>query len=222
MQPYVQQELQQKLPQKVQQHSVGGARVLRGALAAAVVIAISGCSAEQAAPTEAPHVAFFNALHSLCGNAYAGERIVERPGQDLLEGDEALTVHFRECSETEIKAPFHIEQPATNTWDRSRTWIYSLAGDHLTINHDHREPDGSHSEHTFYGGATVDSGTAEQQMFIYTERTGDAGEVLGWRIEVVPGKRYSYGTMADGEWTWRIDFDLTTTIALPPAPWGFE
>lgn len=214
------------MSQKMAQNNLGIHRLSKGLLATALVIAISGCSAEQATPevtaAAAPHVQFFNALHSLCGNAFAGERIVERPGQDLLEGDEALVVHFRECSETEINAPFHIEQPASNSWDRSRTWIYTLATDHLTINHDHREPDGSHSEHTFYGGATVESGTAEQQMFIYTERTGDAGEVLGWRIEVVPGERYSYGTMADGEWTWRIDFDLSATIAVPPAPWGFE
>lgn len=106
--------MQPNMQQQIQQHSAGGTGILRGVVATAMVIAISGCSAEQAAPTVAPHVTFFNALHSLCGNAYAGERIVERPGQDVLEGDEALTVHFRECSETEIKAPFHIEQKLLN------------------------------------------------------------------------------------------------------------
>ncbi|RUO36754.1 hypothetical protein CWE13_07850 [Aliidiomarina shirensis] len=174
-----------------------------------------------AAPDEQPQQEFFAALKSLCGKAYAGERVIERPGRDLLEGDEKLIVHFRECSENQVLAPFHIEKPDRNDWDRSRTWIYTRHHDHLTLSHDHREPDGSPSEETDYGGATVDTGTAEQQMFIFTERTGENGETLGWRIEVVPGERYSYGTMADGEWTWRVDFDLSEIIDSPPAPWGY-
>lgn len=171
---------------------------------------------------ESPHVAFFDSLQTLCGQAFSGQRIVERPGRDLLAGDEALVVHFRKCSETQVYAPFHIERPAQGDWDRSRTWIYTLHDDHLTLSHDHREPDGSDSEETGYGGFTTSPGTAQQQMFIFTERTGEQGEILGWRIELVPGERYSYGTMADGEWTWRVDFDLTTNIPTPPAPWGYE
>ena len=177
---------------------------------------LTGCDT----PPSNPQLAFFDALASLCGNAYPGERIVERPGRDMLQGNEALIVHFRECSVNQVKAPFHIEQPEQGDWDRSRTWIYTLGDDYIHLNHDHREPDGSESENTYYGGYTVRPGTAEQQMFIYTERVGDAGETLGWRIELVPGERYSYGTMADGEWTWRVDFDLSNPVPAPPAPWG--
>lgn len=189
----------------------------RNILAGGAVLALSACSVVD----EQPQEEFFAALQSLCGNAYAGERIVERPGRDLLEGNEALIVHFRECSENQVLAPFHIEKPESNDWDRSRTWIYTRYNDHLSLSHDHREPDGSPSEETDYGGATVDTGTAEQQMFIFTERTGENGETLGWRIEIVPGERYSYGTMADGEWTWRVDFDLSEIVDAPPAPWGY-
>lgn len=169
-----------------------------------------------------PHVQFFNQLATLCGQAFAGERIIERPGRDLLEGDEDLIVHFRACSENRIWAPFHIEKPQEADWDRSRTWIYTLHPDRLELYHDHREPTGEPEADSGYGGFTVDSGSPDRQMFIYTARQGEQGEVLGWRIEIVPGERYTYGTMADGDWTWRLDFDLSQPIAAPPAPWGYE
>lgn len=199
----------------------------RAALLPASILLLSACGSEQnileeGVTAQSPHVQFFNQLASLCGNAYAGERIVERPGRDLLEGDEALIVHFRECSDTRIWAPFHIEQPAEDSWDRSRTWIYTLHPEHLELYHDHRHPDGTPEDDSGYGGNTVTAGSPDRQMFIYTARTGDNGEVLGWRIELVPGERYSYGTMADGDWTWRIDFDLSQPIDAPPAPWGYE
>ncbi|RUO20270.1 hypothetical protein [Aliidiomarina haloalkalitolerans] len=170
----------------------------------------------------APHTEFFQELASLCGKAFAGTRVVERPGRDLLVGNEQLRVHFRECTDNQVFAPFHIERPEHGDWDRSRTWIYTHYDDHLTLSHDHREADGKESDDTGYGGATVTPGSANQQLFIFTERTGEQGEVLGWRIELEPGKRYSYGTMADGDWTWRVDFDLSQEVDIPPAPWGYD
>ncbi|RUO18991.1 hypothetical protein CWE08_10555 [Aliidiomarina iranensis] len=183
----------------------------------ALALLLTACSA----PDEQPQKEFFAALQSLCDNAYAGERVVARPGNDLLNGDEALIVHFRKCSDNQVLAPFHIEQPESGDWDRSRTWIFTQYHDHLSLSHDHREPDGTPASETDYGGVTEDVGTAEQQMFIFSERRGENDETLGWRIEVVPGERYSYGTMADGEWTWRVDFDLTEIVATPPSPWGY-
>lgn len=170
-----------------------------------------------------PHVQFFHALRQLCGNAYSGQRIVARNDErEMLSGNEKLVVHFRECSDAQLLVPFHIEQPEENSWDRSRTWVYTLFSDHLSLSHDHRLESGEHDPNTGYGGLTVAPGSAKQQLFIFTERTGEKGEILGWRVEIVPGKRYSYGTMADGHWTWRVDFDLSQKIAPPPAPWGHE
>lgn len=193
--------------------------------ASAVLIACGNAQdADLSAASEqdSPQVQFFNQLAALCGNAYAGKRIVERPGRDLLEGDEALIVHFRACSDNRIWAPFHIEKPQEGSWDRSRTWIYTLHSDSLELYHDHREPSGEREHDSGYGGFTQHIGSADRQMFIYTARQGEQGEVLGWRIEIVPGERYTYGTMANGEWTWRLDFDLTQPIPTPPAPWGYE
>jgi|SRR5690554_990978 len=194
------------------------------------VISVAACTEPVTEATTKPsydltehHVQFFHALRQLCGKAYAGKRIVARNDErELLNGDEKLIAHFRECSENQLLVPFHIEQPETDSWDRSRTWVYTLFSDHISLSHDHRLESGEHDPNTGYGGRTLGSGSAKQQLFIFTERTGEKGEILGWRIEILPGERYSYGTMADGHWTWRIDFDLSREIEPPQAPWGHE
>jgi hypothetical protein len=39
-------------------------------------------------------------------------------------------------------------------------------------------------------------------------------------VEIMPGGRYTYGTIRDGEWVFRADFDLTAAVPAPVAPWG--
>jgi len=140
----------------------------------------------------------------------------------MLTGTEELVVHFRQCTADTLRLPFHIEREATADWDRSRTWIYTRTADGLELRHDHRQPDGTDDEVTGYGGTTRSAGTARQQEFILAERTAPDGALLGWRVEIEPGERYTYGTIRGGEWTWRVDFDLTRPLPPPPAPWGYE
>lgn len=171
-----------------------------------------------------PAAAFLAHLASHCGQAFPGGLTLEPPGDDMLRGDELLVVHFRECSANgdTVRIPFHIESEP-GEWDRSRTWIFTRTADgRLELRHDHREPDGSPSEVTFYGGFTDDAGTPNQQAFTAVERTEASGFHRGWRVEIEPGVRYTYGTTRRHEWSWRIDFDLTTPIETPPAPWGHE
>lgn len=172
----------------------------------------------------APEQGFWQALAQHCGNAYAGVLAVKRTDRpDILVGDEQLVVHFRQCDDKLLALPFHIGK-ADGSWDRSRTWRYSWQGDQLELRHDHRlangEPDLSNA---LYGGLSLSGGTAEIQRFLFTERTADNGDALGWQIEIVPGVRYSYGTFSGANWTWRLDFDLSKPLSeLPPAPWGFN
>lgn len=166
---------------------------------------------------------FFNALAEQCGNAYPGSLTLEPPGDDMLTGTELLIVHFRECSDDQLKLPFHIELEEIEDWDRSRTWIYTKHEDGLELRHDHRNADGSDDEVTMYGGFSVEGGTALRQEFKSIPRTEETGIFRGWRIEIVPGERYTYGTIRGEEWSWRIDFDLSEPLdQLPPAPWGHE
>ncbi|MFO7847321.1 MAG: hypothetical protein R6V27_12220 [Balneolaceae bacterium] len=166
---------------------------------------------------------FYNALAEQCGNAYPGGLTQEPEGDEMLTGTELLIVHFRECDENKLKAPFHIELEEDEDWDRSRTWIFTKREDGLELRHDHRERDGSEDEVTMYGGFSVGEGTAVRQEFQSVERTEESGIFRGWRIEIVPGDRYTYGTIRGEEWSWRVDFDLSEPMEeVPPAPWGHK
>ena len=185
---------------------------------AALVYLLAGCNNET---DDNLADAFFQHLSRYCGQAFAGERVVERPGDDMLEGDEYLVAHFRECSEDEIKIPFHIET-SDGQWDRSRTWIITHHSDSLEIRHDHRHEDGSEEENTMYGGFTHAGDGGSWHEFLYPPRTEEEGVPVGWRLELEPDQRYTYGTMIESEFTWRVDFDLSETVEPPPAPWGHE
>jgi hypothetical protein len=199
--------------------------------AAVLLLPLAACApAQQPADTAAdaagtvaaisPQAMFWANLEQHCGNAYPGRLTLERPGDDMLTGSEQLIVHFRQCGADTLRVPFHIEKEATNTWDRSRTWLFMRTSSGLELRHDHRHEDGTPDEVTMYGGTTADDGTANRQEFILADRRADDGSLLGWRVEIEPGVRYTYGTIRGGEWTWRVDFDLSGTVAAPPAPWG--
>ncbi|MCC5880535.1 MAG: hypothetical protein JJU03_11655 [Idiomarina sp.] len=202
--------------------SVAGVALTSGML-------LTACTEAQRTPDLDAQQQFFYELGQLCGNAYQGERVVERQDrEDMLQGDEELIVHFRECDANRIYAAFHIGSNAgMGDWDRSRTWVYTAHEERLELRHDHRLEDGSEdTDNTMYGGYTDSEGQAADstliQRFIFTDRTGDDGEELGWQVELEPGVRYTYGTYQDDEWTWRVDFDLSRTVDAPPSAWGHE
>lgn len=182
-----------------------------------IALPLIGCNS-----TEKPYNLFFDQLEEHCGNAYPGELTLEPEGDKMLTGSEMLIAHFMECSENQLKIAFHIEKE-DEEWDRSRTWIFTRTGEGLELRHDHRNRDGSEAETTMYGGESVGEGTAMRQEFQSVERTEESGIFRGWRVEIVPGERYTYGTVRDNEWSWRIDFDLEEPLdEVPPAPWGHE
>jgi len=170
-----------------------------------------------------PFELFFAQMSEQCGNAYPGRLTRAPEGDDMLTGTEMLIVHFRECDDDQLKLPFHIELEEEGDWDRSRTWIYTKHEDGLELRHDHRKPDGSDDDVTMYGGHSVGEGTAMRQEFQSIPRTEETGIFRGWRIEIVPGERYTYGTIRGEEWSWSVEFDLSEPLdELPPAPWGHE
>jgi hypothetical protein len=201
-------------------------------MAAVAVLALAGCGTgaatheEEGGPVAAgsptsPQEAFWANLQLHCGNAYRGGLVLEPPGDDMLTGTEELVVHFRECGQDTLRLPFHIEVEGTDQWDRSRTWMFMRTARGLELRHDHRQQDGSPDSQTMYGAFTQDEGSPNTQEFIITDRTAQDGSLLGWRVEVEPNQRYTYGTIRGGQWTWRVDFDLSQPVAPPPAPWGY-
>jgi hypothetical protein len=170
---------------------------------------------------EAPQAAFLANLAAPCGQAFPGRLQLTPEGDAMLTGTEELLVHFRDCEPGEVRIPFHVEVEATGEWDRSRTWYVMAVDGGLELRHDHREPDGSESTRTWYGGFTLDQGTSSRQDFRSPERTAAAGVPVGWRIEIEPGVHYRYGTTLDGDYDWMIEFDLSRPVDGPiPPVWG--
>jgi hypothetical protein len=167
--------------------------------------------------------AFMDSLAHHCGDAFPGRLALEPPGDDMLTGTEQLVVHFRHCDRDEARIPFHVEIEGESRWDRSRTWYVIRHHDRLELRHDHRRPDGSESSRTWYGGFTATPGSANRQDFVSPERSEAAGVTVGWRIEIEPGRRYVYGTTYDGDYDWRVEFDLSRPLpGSPPLPWGHD
>lgn len=192
-------------------------------VAAALLLLAAGCTAPPTVPDD-PRVpepeAFWQHLAAHCGQAFPGRLVTAPPGDTMLDGTETLVVHVRQCDADTLRLPFHIGR--ADGWDRSRTWVFTRTLDGLELRHDHRRPDGTKDDVTDYGGTTRTAGTPYRQEFILAERTAADGSVLGWRVEVEPGVRYTYGTIRGAAWTWRVDFDLTSPVPPPPAPWGYE
>jgi len=180
--------------------------------------AVMGCQSDAQAPQEA----FFEAFSAHCGNAYAG-KLVSKDAADVDFATKALVMHVRECSDSVIRIPFHVDD------DRSRTWVISKTGNGLRLKHDHRHKDGSEDAVTQYGGDTVDAGTRARQSFPVDQFSIDMFKVEGlaasvvnvWNVEVDKDS-FAYELTRPNR-LFRVEFNLTKPLAdLPPAPWGFE
>jgi len=196
-------------------------RLLMGAL----VLTVGACASTPPPPAgAAPQDEFFARVAALCGQAYAGRIVADQPapsGLDPFTG-KALVMHVRECSDAEIRVPFHVGD------DRSRTWVLTRTASGLRLKHDHRHADGKPDAVTMYGGDTTGAGTAERQefpvdaesqaMFALEGRTVSNTNV--WAMETMPGQRFVYELARPGGRLFRVEFDLTRPVAAPPAPWG--
>ncbi|WP_235901226.1 hypothetical protein [Pontixanthobacter aquaemixtae] len=156
-----------------------------------------------------------------------------------MQGAE-MVMHVRTCDDQQITVPFHIKQTG-GEWDRSRTWVFTRLGDDaLRLKHDHRHADGESDDVTMYGGDTADAGTAQRQSFpvdqfsidMFKREGLDASTTNVWSVEVNPadqdGAQFAYQLSrskalgAPEDRNFRVEFDLTSPIEVPPAPWGHE
>ena len=163
------------------------------------------------------HAAFWGSLQELCGTAHEG-RVVEAPADDTTFAGKDLVMHVRTCTDDEIRIPFHVGD------DRSRTWVLTRTDTGLRLKHDHRHEDGTEDAITQYGGDAAPGGTAQRQEFPADEHTSSlipAAATNVWTVEVVPGSVFAYALRREGtDRRFRIEFDLSTEVAVPPAPWG--
>jgi len=178
-------------------------------------VILAGCAAP--APTPTPAEAFWSRIDALCGQAFPGT-LVEAPPGDTSFAGRALVMHVRSCTEEELRIPFHVGE------DRSRTWVLTRTADGLRLKHDHRHEDGSEDAITQYGGDTAEPGEPGRQAFRADQLTAElipAAVTNVWTIEVEPGHRFVYALRREGtDRRFRIEFDLTSPMPAPPAPWG--
>ena len=161
---------------------------------------------------------FFDRLSGLCGQSFAGKLTSD----DAVDADfksKAMVMQVRDCSETQIRIPFHVDD------DRSRTWVITKKGEGLRLKHDHRHKDGVPDDVTMYGGDTNAPGTAVRQTFpvdeysiaMFNDEGLTASVVNVWAIEVT-GDTYVYELSRPGR-LFRVEFDTSTEVETPPAPW---
>ena len=168
---------------------------------------------------------FMAAIAQHCGRAYSGRIIANQPPvEDDPFEDQPLVMHVRECGDSQLRIPFHVGD------DHSRTWVLTRTESSLQLKHDHRHEDGSEDAVTMYGGTTETEGSAVRQEFPVDqysigmfEREGLSASVTNvWAMEIEPGERFVYELARPGGRLFRVEFDLGTAVATPPAPWGHE
>ena len=180
----------------------------------------AGSSARAESDDAAVADAFFARLSALCGQAFAGTVETSDPADAAFAG-KPLVMHVRDCSEAEIRIPFHVGD------DRSRTWVISRTPTGLRLKRDHRHEDGSKDVLTDYGGDTIGAGTAGRQLFpadtyskaLFIAEGRAASTANVWAVEVEPETRFVY-ELSRPDRLFRVRFDLTRRIPVPPAPWG--
>ena len=194
---------------------------------AALGLLLGGCasapSSSAAAAHPTPADAFYSSVAALCGQAFAGRVVVDRPAQAPSAFDhQPLVMHVRECDAGTVRIPFHVGD------DHSRTWVLTRTGDGLRLKHDHRHADGSDDAVTMYGGDTDTPGTALRQEFpvdahsvaMFTSEGMQASTRNTWAMEIEAGRRFVYELARPDGRLFRVEFDLAEPVALPPPPWG--
>lgn len=194
--------------------------------------------------------AVFNQLRPYCGQSFEGRVISDDP-RDADWASEVLTIHFRECSDDEIRVPLHVGE------NRSRTWILTYEGwpgicphfapgptqlngqevimmdaqcwnRSVTLKHDHRHEDGSEDVLTMYGGTGRDFSTPGRMEFPadpYSrelfERENIPASMANTWSITVTETSFTY-ELTRPERYFAAEFDLTRPVEAPPAPWGHE
>ncbi len=177
----------------------------------------------EATAAPAPVDQFMARLAQHCGQAFEGRIVTNDPPQpnDAFEG-QALVMHVRECSEGELKVPFHVGD------NHSRTWVLTRTATGLRLKHDHRHEDGTDDAVTMYGGDTAAPGTEVRQEFPVDQESIETFKREGltaslentWAMEIEPGRRFLYELSRPTGRLFQVEFDLTTPVDTPPVPWG--
>jgi hypothetical protein len=162
---------------------------------------------------------FWKQLNELCGKAFEGT-VINAPANDTVFKDPRLIMHVRSCIENVIRIPFIVGS------NKSRTWVFNRLPNAITLKHDHRHEDGKEDSITQYGGQTANAGSSTLQIFPadqYTVNILPAAATNVWWVELMPGKYFTYNLRrVNTDRLFTIRFDLTKSVDIPAAPWGWK
>jgi hypothetical protein len=190
-------------------------RVRAAALVVATVAVSVAATRTRTHVSADPAADFLAALRAHCGKAFAGQLVNPQPADSGMRG-QALVMHVRGCGDT-VRVPFHVGT------DRSRTWVFTKTPASVRLKHDHRHADGSEDHVTQYGGDARAGGTAQLMAFAadsFTAALLPASRTNVWTVEVTPTQFVYQLTRTGSDRRFRVEFDLTKPVAVPPAPWG--
>lgn len=182
----------------------------------AAILGLSACSAPETAPATPAEATtqdqFFANLTALCGQRFEG-KVVTTDAQDADFASSRLLMHVRDCSDEEIRIPFWVGE------DKSRTWVITRTETGLRLKHDHRDPDGTTHTLHWYGGDTVNEGTATRQEFpvdqesidLFTKNDATVSNTNVWAVEVTPDTNYVYELKRENRHL-RVEFDTTKPV----------
>lgn len=160
---------------------------------------------------------FWDNLKALCGKSFEGKMPDSTMVRDFA--GKRLIMHVRACEDGTIKIPFFVGD------NKSRTWVFTLKEDRITLKHDHRHEDGTEEKQTQYGGTAPNAGFANLQMFPADAQTASvipsASTNLWW--VTLNKDKFSYNLRRIGAGRdINVIFDLTKTVENPGAPWGWK
>lgn len=186
-------------------------------LLAALVVSLGLFQHTAFSQEKTPSQKFWETLKNHCGKAYEG-KLVSPESDPRFAG--RLVMHVRACEEESIRIPFFVGD------DRSRSWVLTMdeAG-LIQLKHDHRHDDGSEDQVTQYGGKASNTGSATTQFFPADQFTANllpaaVGNV--WWI-TADETSFTYNLRRLGSPTlFSVRFDLTQSVEIPPAPWGWK
>lgn len=162
----------------------------------------------------------FETLQGNCGKAFAGH--VTRGTEDDAWRKAAIIMHVRECSDSLIKVPLHVDD------NHSRIWIITKTEGGMRLKHDHRHADGHSDTVTMYGGdsAAGDGGTHDadvafpvdaESIALFKANGLEASITNVWHVAVKDGK-FSYRLTRENR-DFMVEFDLSKPVATPPDAW---
>ncbi len=196
-------------------------------------IFLTGCGQERSdAPARAsPQSAFVDRLSALCGKAFSGRLVSQDAADDDFKG-KPMMMHVARCDEGELHIPFHVGAEKDGEWNRSRTWILTRTADGIRLKHRHRHEDGTLDTVTNYGGDTASEGSAKRQEFpvdaesiaLFKANKLEQSVTNIWAMEI-DKDRFAYELRrpkeAGGRF-FRVEFDLSKPVKVPPPAWDEE